>query len=1603
MKIRQNLLFLSRNRKKGNRAASPRKPLALAGSIAILAASAFMIETAPSARAADFLWDGGTNTWDAGTTPWWNTGGFWVNSFNSFAFFGGTPGIVTLSGPVSAGGLTFTASGYDITGGTLTLGAGTGSSSPVINVSGTGSRVTIDSIIAGTAGLAKTGDGALVLTNNANSFSGDLVINGGGIVITNALQLGTGTTAISINGVANTGNPGFSGGQLVLQGGLAGLTTLSTREISVAGRGPGATNNGGGLVSVGNNTIAGHLVVGSTGSQGNIVETHGITTISGNIQLGLGSTQTFFGNGNYIISGQVTGYEVVNDRFAKSGNVVTTTMWLQNANNNFAESLRIDSGTVRVSTNTALGTNISTQSVDLNNGILEVRTDTPGVGNADFSGRKVFNRDNTNTGIFVSRDLTGSAINQTVMFGETRATGANTNFRITGRDGYNVTLVGLNNSAAGAMGQGGTNNALIENNSNGLLTLATSSLWNQGDGTARTLTIQGNGDTLLTGNVTRTGGGAHVLTKAGTGTLTIQGTNSTFIGSFNANSGTTAINSFGAINNGASGALQLSAGALNYLGAAVTGAGETTAKSINLTSTTGSGIILANQTGTSPSALIIANGVAATGAGIKNLFLGGASTLANEIQGVIQDNTSTNKTSLVKIGSGTWLYDPSASSYVTTAAVGVTTTGGGAAQSNSFTVSSTAGLVVGVTVAGTNVPAASIITAINGSTITINNTIATAVANATALTFGTVGNFTGGVTVAGGTLQIKATAGSGNGSDVINNTSALTFNVDPLNTNQVAGGTFEYQGFSGGALTESLGALTMTAGAGTIKITPGGGATGLTFASLTTPSIGTGLDIIGSGSVTLTGVATSTATTLPGNGHIYFGGSDFARSNGGLLVAPVYGTDAGFVVAGAALTAANHNLVTAGTSSGALTISSLKISGSQTVNQTGLLTINVGANTSGGILQTGGSGILSGTGVTTGGNQDLVVRVDGASDSLLISAPITSTTAGGLTKNGLGTLVLSGANAETGTVTVNEGTLQLSGTGLLGATNIGLTIRQGGTFDLNGVNVGTVASGTNSVNALNGSGLITNSAASGTASLRFGNNNSAGVFTGLIQDGATATLSLVKNGSGTVALTGANTFTGPVTISAGNLDIPNIADIGVASGIGKGDATSDVTNAASLILNGGAIRYVGTNPGGAVTATQTPSVSINRLFTLAGNGTIASFGSYGNLTAARAANNAALIFNNTADVSFSGAGIRTLTLDGDSQGDNELRIRLKDNPNAGEALSLTKNSAGLWILNPLTANSYTGTTTISGGALQATDGFGLSTGSNLLLNGGVFQTAGTFNRGLGTSGGQFQFVANGNGGFSSSTSKLTVDFSALGTPVWGTTPNFIGAGALILNNVTSLADVEIIGNFDLAAGVAATPTISTTTGSVNITITTGNTNGLTIGQGITGTNIPAGSYINSITGLTTFTISQNATATGTLIAGTIAAGGFRQIQVDDNTSTNLDFATISGSIGGVGGLAKIGAAPLILGDTNTYSGRTVIRQESVFVSSIGAAGATASGFGTNVGGGIVELGNPGTTTTVNLMYVGPGEVVTREIDLTGTTGTRRIDSSGSGPLVLTNL
>ncbi len=1489
-------------------------------------------------KGATFAWDGGDGNWDVNTTANWNTGGFWTNSLNNIAVFGGTAGTVTLADPITAGGLTFNASDYTIAAGTLTLSAPTGSTSPVIAVNGIDSRATIGSILAGSNGFTKTGAGSLLLTNSSNSFGGDIAVKDGVLIITNAAQLGSGTTAISVTGIAQSGSPGFSGGTLSLAGSAtAGGTGLTlNREVSVSGRGPNAVNNTGGLVSVGYNTLAGGLTLGSAATDSRVWATHGTTTISGGVNIAAGTSNSaiFQGNGNWTISGVVTGSENAADRFIKIGQLITTTLWLKNAGNNFTNVVRIDSGTVRVQTNAALGLNAGTGSVDLNNGTFEVRTDAA----SGFAGRTVRIRNNTTGTIFFDHDLSGglgigsAAQNQTLTMGALiRDAGANAgNITLNGRNGYNISFTSFLPAAGDYRG------VTITNNSSGVATF-NGDVWNMNNAASSAFTVAGNAETVITGNVLATGGN-HLLTKTGTGTFTYGGTAGTYTGSTTV-TGTVVVTSIGAFNSAGAGAIQMNSGALDYRGT-----GETSTKLLNLSGTTGNGIVLANQP--SGSALIF-NGspVGAGGIGAKTLFLGGSSdgSIINEIGGVINDSTSA--TSLAKVGGNTWLYDPAAATY--SAAVSVNSGAASGTGTNVFTVASSAGIIVGQAVTGTNVPAGSVVTGIDGNTITISNNIGTtAIASATALTFRASSNFTGNVTVGGGTLQVRPTASSGNGSDVINNGSQIIFGADALTNNGWAGGIFEYQGsLTGGTLTEQVGALTATAGAGAVKVTANGGLPTLNFASLGSRTAGATLNLNPGANSDITFTAAAGTNGILG-GYATFGadGTDFAASvTAGGTAAALTGQSA--LPASGATSTVNYQS-SADTTTAAQSINSLKMSGAQTITLGGVLTV-----TSGGILfdNSTGSAMIQNNGTATntlGAAAELIVTTNGSApaNALTINARIGSGAAS-LTKAGSGTLIVGGDNTYTGSTTVNAGILTMaagSTSASLGAPAAGsvFTLRQDGTLDINGAGANVAPySGASSLNtltigALNGAGLITSSSATASAiSLgASGTTVASPVFSGIIQDGA-GTVTVIKNGTSASvqALTGLNTYTGGTVISGGSTLLANsLANGGVASSIGAS------TNAADkLVFNNGVLRYQGSNA--AVYQTiQTPSVSIDRLFTLAGNGTIQSSGQYGNsVLAAGTANNASLIFSSTADIVYAGAATaRTLTLGGTSIGDNEMRIRLIDN--GVGALSFTKADAGLWILNPLTSNTYTGTTTISGGALRVASSAaavqGLSANSPLVLNGGVLQTSGSFTRDLGAAVpgvGTTVAITGGASGFAAATTDRLVVTIGGGSLTWGST-NF-NPSSLVLGASTALGEAEITN--DIAIG-AATRTV---------------------------------------------TVNNNGN-TGTMVTAGILSG------------------VISGAGAGGNSLIKNGGGVLILGNANTYTGSTRVDAGNLIVTSIGTGVSSSLGAS-----GALIYNGPGNADLNALNYVGQGEIANRDLTFQGSnfTGNRvyRVDSSGTGALV----
>ncbi|CAN5834178.1 autotransporter-associated beta strand repeat-containing protein [soil metagenome] len=1542
----------------------------------------------------------GPFTWNTSFNNWWDgvavTDQPWVNGVDT-AVFTGTAGTVTLGVPITAGGLTFNSNGYVLTGNSLTLATASASAAPVIQVTNLGQQASVGSILAGSSGLIKSGLGSLVLSNASNTYGGDTIINQGALVITNQGALGTSNSTVFVNGTSAFAS---AAGQLVLQGG-SGVTGMTfNRALSLSGRGSYTTSAA--LMSIGNNTLNGNIETSAL-TETRIAAVAGTTTFNGLFALGAGAVQQLiYGNGNVVINGQIIGGSNPDTHLYKTTSGIVTTLSLTNSANNFVGNTRIDSGTIRVSNAGQLGLGTNAFQVRFNNGTLEVRADAADV---NFTAVRLGATDN-NANVFVDRAIGGSSINQTVAFGDFRS--EKRTMTVTGRNGYGISFTGASGTIGGVGAVDG--NVSFTNSGNGLMSVLANVMI--GDGTAgRNSTFTISGDTLFTGSVLTAGsGGSNTFTKSNSGMLTMTGTASTYTGITNLNAGTIVINGFGAFNTAAStGRINFAGGTVDYRGAAGTGAGETVSTKTLLMNSTNS-ILLANQSGSSPSALVIATNLGANTTAAKALVLGGSNTLNNEIQGVITNNTV--GTNVTKIGAGTWqVSDPVAANYGTTQAALVVTNVLG---SQDFTGVSTTGLVVGQPVSGVGVPVGSVITEIMTATSFKINAVTTGavttvnlaqVSGATAslsvtgnaanvLTVGSTAglvagqsisgtgmvsggwyisqinsattftvanstgtaaladsaaigtqtptasvNYGGNLTIAGGTFKVAPTAA---GSNVINDGSGVVFNVDAITGNGWAGGTFEYVGFSTGS-SETVGALTPTAGVGTVKVTPGvSGTTQLTFGSLAARTAGATLNFTpGTGVISYTALPTLTNGII--NGATLYNGTDWATLSGSNVAAY-----AGYTVtAGTITSGATQNIKIDNTSAGNINMAA----GGNTdiftlmANDATARTVNVGAGntlrigtTLGGILVNSASGGLTigvagtaGTLTTQSATSELAIYNNAL---LTINSAIVNNTATSLTKSGTGMLVLAGTNTFTGGVVINQGTVQLSGTGTLGGANQRLTIRQDGVLDLNGVSPGT------SIGALNGAGRITNSAATTAATLTVGNGivvATNSVYSGVIENpngGAGALTNVTVTGAPTgvlvvnQALSGLNTYTGATTISntgVGSviLQATSLANGGTASSIGAS------TNAASnLVFNGGTLQYTGSTAT-IFQTTQTPSVSIDRLFTLAGNGTIQSSGQYGNnVLGAGAQNNATLIFNNSAGaLAYSGVvGARTLILGGTSLGDNEMGIQLLET--GGYTLAVTKADAGLWILSN-TANNYTGATTISAGQLRTAAG-ALSSGSDLILNGGIYETAGTFTRALGTTaGGDLRFTGGAiNGGFAASTAALTVNIGSGSSLIWNSTANYLSTGALLLNSTTALAEVNFTNNIDLNAGT-------------------------------------------------------------------------RLVTVADNTSTGTDFAILSGVISGSGAASifrKNGTGLLYLTGANTYGGNTFIEDGQVAASAIGNGGGS-SNFGSAAG--TLTLGSSTANgNTTYLMYYGSGENTTRTVNWNSTTGTTTLDASGSGALIL---
>jgi fibronectin-binding autotransporter adhesin len=396
------------------------------------------------------------------------------------------------------------------------------------------------------------------------------------------------------------------------------------------------------------------------------------------------------------------------------------------------------------------------------------------------------------------------------------------------------------------------------------------------------------------------------------------------------------------------------------------------------------------------------------------------------------------------------------------------------------------------------------------------------------------------------TLSGAITPGNGNRDYAISKTNTSTF---------ILSGANNY----GGATTISGGVLN-------IQNSTALGST----ASGTTVSSGAALQIqggiaVGTEALTLngSGVASDGALrNISGNnsyaGGITLGSASTIASDSGTLTLTGGIVDNGFT----ATFAGSGNITSTGVISG---------TGALVKDGNGTLTLNATNTYSGGTTINGGTVavISSGLGAAGGsvtinagtleilttfatprnfslGSSTSTFEID-PSQTYTLNGIVSGT--GSLNKTGTGTLILGGANTYTGATNVSSGTLEISASERIANTSdVNVS---GGTFALQSFSE-TVASVTLTSGSITGTSTGTLTASS--YSLESGNVSAVLAGSG----------PMTKSTTGTVTLTGINTFTGTTTVSAGTLAL-------AAGGNGALGATSSIT------VNSGGTLMLGAN------------------------------------------------------------------------------------------------------------------------------------------------------------------------------------------------------------------------------------------------------------------------------------------------------------------------------------------------------------------------------------------------------------------------------------------
>lgn len=431
-----------------------------------------------------------------------------------------------------------------------------------------------------------------------------------------------------------------------------------------------------------------------------------------------------------------------------------------------------------------------------------------------------------------------------------------------------------------------------------------------------------------------------------------------------------------------------------------------------------------------------------------------------------------------------------------------------------------------------------------------------------------------------------------------------------------------------------------------------------------------------------------------------------------------------------------------------------------------------------------------------------------------------------------------------------------------------------------------------------------------------------------------STFGLTKTGAGLLTLSASNTFTGPVTLSAGTVATSNIA-VGVGSGLGA--------TASTLVFDGGSLRYTGST----TTTAKTFSINTGKTATI----DVSTAANTLTMSGAAASTTGGLTKTGAGTLALSGTHLYT----GDTSiNQGTLSLTVSNAISSSSKLVLGGQSTALHNAGNVNSGLSTATLSVTGAAstssTQTFNGVTLKQGNNAIV--ATSGTGGSMTLALGTitpnAGGAVNFTLPASGAITVSNANVNGilgGWATVGGSAWAT--NSSGNVAALTTGYTTIASGTAIAS-DATTNVAITTAasgISTMAASGTTDINTLQLNGnnaytLNIG---TGNILRLGAQGGILfSGTTAQTIGTNTATGGTLTAGgadntdgqiVIHAANLPAINsaIKDNGTGKVTLV-INSTSGGGGQTLNLNAS------ASNYSGGTYINSGKVLATNVNAFG-----------------------------------------------------------------